>query len=139
MSDARSTATHPEHPQVTETGLLAERTERLTPLYGAAIATFTWGFRIGAALLALGIVMTLAKGEQLSREAAPFAEVMSKVLAGSASGVIELAILWFMITPVITVIVVAASFWRLHDRRYAVLSLVVLAILGASIALALNR
>ena len=139
MSEMRSTETGPEHPEVTETGLLAERTERLAPLYGAAIQTFTWGFRIGAVLLALGIVVTLAKGEQLSREAAPFDEVLSKVLAGSASGIIELAILWFMFTPVVTVIVVAVSFWRLHDRRYAALSLVVLAILGASITLALNR
>ena len=44
-----------------------------------------------------------------------------------------------MLTPVATVIVVAASFWRLGDRRYAALSLVVLAILGASIALTLSR
>jgi hypothetical protein len=34
---------------------------------------------------------------------------------------------------------VAASFWRLGDRRYALLCLVVLAILGASVTLALNR
>jgi uncharacterized membrane protein len=143
MSDAivtnTNTNTELERPEVTETGLLAERTERLAPLYAASIQTFTWGFRIGAALLALGLVVTLAKGERLSHEAAPVGEVLAKVLAGSASGIIELAILWFMITPVVTVIVVAVSFWRLRDRRYAALSLVVLAILGASIALALNR
>jgi uncharacterized membrane protein len=43
------------------------------------------------------------------------------------------------LTPVATVIVVAANFWRLGDRRYALLSLIVLAILGTSVALALNR
>ena len=57
----------------------------------------------------------------------------------AAFAVIDLAILWFMLTPVATVIVVAVSFWRLGDRRYALCSLVVLAILGTSIALALNR
>jgi uncharacterized membrane protein len=41
--------------------------------------------------------------------------------------------------PVVTVIVAARDFWRLGDRRYALLSLVVLIILGVSIALALNR
>ncbi len=128
-----------EHPEVTATGLLAARTERLSPLYDAAIWTFTWGFRLGAALLLLGIVMALVKQEPLGREADPFAEVIGQVRAGHASGVIDLAILWFMFTPVVTVIVVAATFWRLGDRRYALLSLVVLAILGASIALALNR
>jgi uncharacterized membrane protein len=61
------------------------------------------------------------------------------VLAGNASGIIDLAILWFMLTPVAATIVVAVSFWRLGDRRYALLSLAVLVILGVSIALALNR
>ena len=101
--------------------------------------TLFWGFRLGAALLALGIVVALVKREPLGREADPLPEVIAMVRAGYASGIIDLAILWFMLTPVATVIVVAASFWRLGDRRYALLSLIVLAILGASVALALNR
>jgi uncharacterized membrane protein len=123
----------------TGTAELAARTERLQPLYDAAVKTLFWGFRLGAALLALGIVVTLVKGEPLGHEADPIPDVIAMVRAGYASGIIDLAILWFMLTPVVTVIVVAASFWRLGDRRYALLSLIVLAILGASIALALNR
>jgi hypothetical protein len=122
-----------------ETAELMARTERLTPLYDEARILFVWGFRIGAALLALGIVVALLKGEPIGREADPIGEVLGAVRAGYASGIIDLAILWFMATPVVTVLVVAVSFWRLSDRRYALLSLVVLAILGASIALALNR
>jgi uncharacterized membrane protein len=121
------------------TAELAARTERLEPLYDAAVKTLFWGFRLGAALLALGIVVALVKGEPLGHEADPIPDVIAMVRAGYASGIIDLAILWFMLTPVVTVIVVAASFWRLGDRRYALLSLIVLAILGASIALALNR
>jgi uncharacterized membrane protein len=121
------------------TAELAARTERLEPLYDAAVKTLFWGFRLGAALLALGIVVALLKGEPLGHEADPIPDVISMVRAGYASGIIDLAILWFMLTPVVTVIVVAASFWRLGDRRYALLSLIVLAILGASVALALNR
>ena len=125
--------------EVTATGLLAARTERLEPLYAAAERTLFWGFRIGAVLLVIGIVFTLVSGEPLTDTADPFGAVLAKVLAGRASGVIDLAILWFMAIPVATVIVVAASFWRLNDRRYAALSLVVLAILAVSIALALTR
>jgi uncharacterized membrane protein len=125
--------------EVTATGLLAERTERLTPLYDAAVRTLFWGFRIGAVLLVIGIVLTLVSGQPLSHEADPFGAILAKVLAGNAPGVIDLAILWFMAIPVATVIVVAVSFWRLGDRRYAALSLVVLAILAVSIALALSR
>ncbi len=121
------------------TAELAARTDRLEPLYDAAVKTLFWGFRLGAALLALGIVLALVKREPLGREADPIPDVIATVRAGYASGVIDLAILWFMLTPVATVIVAAASFWRLGDRRYALLSLVVLAILGASVALALNR
>jgi uncharacterized membrane protein len=121
------------------TAELAARTERLEPLYDAAVKTLFWGFRLGAALLALGIVAALVKREPLGHEADPLADVVAMVRAGYASGIIDLAILWFMLTPVVTVIVVAASFWRLGDRRYALLSLIVLAILGASVALALNR
>jgi uncharacterized oligopeptide transporter (OPT) family protein len=121
------------------TAELAARTERLEPLYDAAVKTLFWGFRLGAALLALGIVVALAKREPLGREADAIPNVIAMVRAGYASGIIDLAILWFMLTPVVTVIVVAVSFWRLGDRRYALLSLIVLAILGASVALALNR
>jgi uncharacterized membrane protein len=118
---------------------LAARTELLAPLYDAAVKTLFWGFRLGAALLALGIVVALVKREPLGHEADPIPDVIAMLRAGHASGIIDLAILWFMLTPVATVIVVAASFWRLGDRRYALLSLIVLAILGASVALALNR
>ena len=118
---------------------LAARTERLAPLYDAAVKTLFWGFRLGAALLALGIVVALVKREPLGHEADPIPDVIAMLRAGHASGIIDLAILWFMLTPVATVIVVAASFWRLGDRRYALLSLIVLAILGASVTLALNR
>jgi len=121
------------------TAELAARTEQLAPLYDAAVKTLFWGFRLGAALLALGIVVALVKREPLGREADPIPDVIAMVRAGHASGIIDLAILWFMLTPVATVIVVAATFWRLGDRRYALLSIIVLAILGTSVALALNR
>ena len=118
---------------------LALRTQRLAPLYDAARLTCIWGFRLGAALLALGVAVALVKGEPIGSQADPFGAVLGEVRAGHAAGIIDLAILWFMFTPVATVVVVAASFWRLGDRRYALLCLVVLAILGVSVALALRR
>ncbi len=122
-----------------ETAKLMLRTQQLAPLYDSARLIFTWGFRIGAALLALGIVVALIRQEPIGHEAARFGDILSAVAAGRAAGIIDLAILWFMATPVVTVVVVAASFWRMGDRRYALLSLFVLAILGASISLALYR
>ncbi len=115
----------------------ARRTGELAPLYAAAGATLTWGFRVGAALLAAGIVLALARREPLNREANPFSDVLPAVLDGRAAGVVDLAILWLMVVPVGAVVVVAGGFFRLGDRRYALLSLLVLAVLGVSIALAL--
>jgi hypothetical protein len=140
MSDDRLTGASERAPGAgLGTSELAARTARLEPLYDAAVKTLFWGFRLGAALLAIGIGVALVKREPLGREADPIPDVIAMVRAGYASGIIDLAILWFMLTPVATVIVVAASFWRLGDRRYALLCLIVLAILGASVALALNR
>lgn len=122
-----------------ETAELMRRTELLVPLYNLSRTIFFWGFRIGAALLLLGLVMAIATGEPIGHVADPLVGIPSAVLAGQASGVIDLAILWFMATPVVTVVAVAIGFLRLGDRRYALLSLVVLIILGASIALSLLR
>lgn len=122
-----------------ETALLMARTAELAPLYDVAGRLFTWGFRIGAALLVLGVVVALIKREPLGHEADGFGEVVATLGRGEASGIIDLAILWFMATPVVTVLVVALQFWRLGDKRYALLSLVVLAILGVSIGLSLSR
>jgi hypothetical protein len=133
-------ANNDETPDVQrETALLMARTAALAPLYDAAYGLFFWGFRIGAILLALGVVVALIKGEPLSHEADSFGTVLATLRRGEASGIIDLAILWFMATPVVTVLVVAVQFWRLGDRRYALLSLVVLAILGVSIGLSLSR
>jgi uncharacterized membrane protein len=122
-----------------ETAELMRRTELLAPLYDLSRSIFFWGFRVGAVLLALGVVLAIATGEPINRVADPMGEIPGAVLSGKASGVIDLAIIWFMATPVVTVIAVALGFLRLGDRRYALLSLIVLIILGASIALSLLR
>jgi hypothetical protein len=117
----------------------ARRTEELAPIYAAAITTLTWGFRTGAALLTAGLALALAKAEPLGRVAEPFDEVVPAVLDGRAAGIVDVAILWLMATPVAAVVVVAAGFLRHGDHRYAALSLLALAVLGISISLALAR
>jgi len=61
------------------------------------------------------------------------------VLDGKASGIVDLAILCLMATPVATVFVVALGFFRIGDRRYGLLSLIVLGVLAISISLSLFR
>lgn len=123
-------------PALTEA--LQRRYDELAPLHRASIAVLTWGFRIGAALLAVGLIFSLIRGEALHRVSEPFADVLPGVLRGDPTAVVDLALLWFMVIPVITVVVVGFGFLRLKDGRYAALSLLVLAVLGASIWLALD-
>jgi uncharacterized membrane protein len=116
-----------------------ERTRDLAPIYRAAITVLTWGFRLGAALLAVGLVVAAIKGESLEKKAERFHDVLPAVFDGKASGIVSLAIICLMATPVATVLTVAIGFFRIGDRRYGALSLLVLCVLGISISLSLFR
>ena len=134
---------HQEHASPREPVVMAHhfarRTERLEPVYAAARFTLTWCFRIGAALLLVGILLAVIQRQPLNHVTEEFDEVLPSVLRGDAAGVVDLAILWLMASPVFVVLVVAAGFFRLGERKYALLSLLVLVVLGISIALALAQ
>jgi uncharacterized membrane protein len=117
----------------------AEQVAELAPIYRSVIATLTWGFRIGAALLVVGLVVAAIKGESLNRKADSLADVLPAVFDGKASGIVDLAILWMVATPVAGVVTTALGFFRIGDRRYGALSLVVLSVLAVSISLSLFR
>ena len=119
--------------------LFARRTERLQPLYASATFALTWSFRIGVGLLLLGIGLAILQRQPLNHVAGGFGEVLPSARRGDAAGVVDLAILWLMASPVLVVLTVAVGFLRLGERRYAVLSLLVLLVLAFSIALALAR
>ncbi|MDP9356337.1 MAG: DUF1634 domain-containing protein [Chloroflexota bacterium] len=116
---------------------LDARTVELLPIYRAAGSVLTWGFRVAAGLLTVGIAVALLRQEPLARRAEPLPEVISGLLDGEARRIVDLAIVAMIATPVMTTLAVAIGFLRLGDHLYAALSLVVLAILGTSIAVAL--
>ncbi len=116
---------------------LDARTAELLPIYQAAGSALTWGFRVAASLLTVSIAVALARREPLAAQAEPLPEVISGLLDGETRRIVDLAIVAMVATPVVTTLVVAIGFLRLGDRLYAALSLVVLAILGTSIAVAL--
>ncbi|HEY7032864.1 MAG TPA: DUF1634 domain-containing protein [Thermomicrobiales bacterium] len=117
----------------------AERVAELAPIYRSVITVLTWGFRLGAALLIVGLVVAAIKGEPLNRKAERFADVLPAVFDGKASGIVDLAILCLVATPVASVVATALGFFRIGDRRYGTLSLVVLCVLAVSISLSLFR
>jgi uncharacterized membrane protein len=115
------------------------RLERLAPLYAAADRSLAVGFRLSVALLAVGLALSLVRDEKLHREVESLPEILSLVADGHGAGFVDLAIVAMVMTPIATVLVLAAGFLRIGDRRYALVSCVVLAILGVSIAVSLLR
>lgn len=103
------------------------------PIRRAAADTLNWGFRVTVVILAIGLVVTLAQGHDLETKATDFRDVIPGLLDGEGSAIVSLAILAMMITPVITVVVTALGFFRIDDRRYGKISLIVLGVLGISI------
>ena len=113
--------------------------QRTAPIYRSAIVTMTWGFRIAAGILVVGLVVALAKREALEQRADPFVDVIPAILDGNASGIVDLAIIAILLTPLVTVVNVALGFRRIGDRRYTLASFLVLGILGVSVLLSLLR
>jgi len=109
----------------------------LAPVYALAMRLLSAGFRASAVVLAVGVGVAIAKQEPLNHRADAFADVIPAILDGKAAGLIDLAILLMLATPVATTLGVAVAFARLGDRRYAGLSIAVLAILAVSASLAL--
>jgi uncharacterized membrane protein len=111
----------------------------LPPVSQAAVTSLTWGFRIGAALLIVGLAVAAIKQESLGARTDPFVEVVPAILDGHARGIVDLAIVTLMATPVVTTLVVAVGFFCEGDRRYGLLTLTVLVVLGISVSLSLVR
>jgi uncharacterized protein DUF1634 len=114
---------------------LVQRNTELAPLYDAVRLLLTWGFRLGAALLVIGIVLAVIQRQPLNVAVDPFGEIVPNILAGHAAGVIDLAIVWLIAIPAVAVLVTAVGFFKVNDWRYAVASLLVLALLVVSVAI----
>lgn len=115
---------------------LLRKTDNLGGLHARVISILLWGWRIGAGLLLLGVVIAFARHETLSRVAVMPSQVVSLIAAREAAGVVDLAILLLIATPVIATAVVAIGYWRRDDHRYAFVTLAVLGILLASVVTA---
>jgi hypothetical protein len=129
-------AAGPIHDQAEEYDL---STAALAPVYAAVSRALTWGLRLSGALLAAGLLLSALRGDSLSDRAEPLPEALALVAEGRGAGLVDLAIIAMVLTPVATVLVLAVGFLRLGDRRFALVTLVVLAILGVSVSISLLR
>lgn len=113
--------------------------ESTLPINKQAAMVLEWGFRLSAALLAIGIVTTLIRGEDIPTSATRLVDLIPDLLSGDGGAIVTTAIVSMIATPVVATLVVAAGFLAANDRRYARISFAVLAVLLVSIAAALIR
>ncbi len=92
----------------------------------------TWGFRISAALLLVGLVMSLIQGEALHTSLEGFSTIVGEIRDGNGAGLVALAILVMIATPIASTIAVVVSCVRCGDTRYARVTGAVLVILFIS-------
>lgn len=123
----------------TPTSAIEPNDEQLAPVYRAAISVMTWGFRVAGGLLVLGLIVAAIKRESIRHEVDPFADIIPTLLDGDAAGIIDLAIVVMMATPLLTVIAVAVAFRKAGDKRYSNASFMVLGVLAVSVILSLLR
>lgn len=97
------------------------------------------GFTLSAIVLAAGIALSIIQGKELAGRTDSFSKVLPAVFRGDPHGVIDLSILLLMATPLATVISLVIGFWKIGDRRYAGISLLVVAILMISVTMSLLR
>lgn len=130
----------PSKPGAMETDLPdSPETLELTAVYDVAISSLRMGFRLAAALFVIGIAWSAVEREDIATRVTPIEDIPRQLADGAPMAAIVLSFLVLMFTPVVTVLCIGVSFLRLGDRWYGLLSFVVLAILGASMALALIR
>lgn len=98
--------------------------------------TLTWGFRVTATLLMIGIVLSAIQGEELHTSVEDIPTIVEQILDGNGAGVVALGILVMIATPIVSVLSVVFSCMRIGDRRYAVITSSVLIILFISAAIA---
>lgn len=101
----------------------------------AAASALTWGFIASAVLVVGGLVLTLARGDELHTSLESLPTMLDEVAAGRGSGVVGLGILAMIVTPIASTIAVITACMRVGDRRYAVITSAVLVILAISAGL----
>lgn len=108
-------------------------------LFDRAIQVLRIGFAVSAVLLVAGIAWSVAERRALDERVLAFDALPRAIRDGDPTSIIDLGIIAMMATPVALTLVIALEFRKLGERRFAIASLMVLAVLVASITISLLR
>lgn len=108
---------------------LDAKVENTRELSGLLAAVLTWGFRIGGAIIALGVALAIIQHRELAESIGSPSELLHSVRSGNSNGVISIGLLVIVLSPMAGVIALLRSFWRQGDGRYVKVSIILLTIM----------
>ncbi len=103
--------------------------------------TLRWGSYLSALLLAVGVVW-VALDPSVPIQVGPgmpFRILGEQLMTGNPYALMQLGLLVLLATPLLRVVVAAGTFWRIRERRYTVVALLVLLSVAASVWLSGGR
>lgn len=98
------------------------------------VAILRGGLAVSMALLAVGLVLAVARG-RLRVHPVALGDVLPSLAAGRPSGFMAAGILVLLATPAIRVLALAASFAAEGDRRFAAVAAAVALVLALAVAI----
>ena len=117
----------------------ATPTDPVMLVYRIARAALITGFAVAVSLVAIAVALVIITGDPIAGSTMDVGELPAAVANGDPSAVAEMAILSVVLTPIVTTLCLIAGFLRIGDRRYAMVSVLVLIVLSASMVVALIR
>jgi uncharacterized membrane protein len=97
--------------------------------------TLLGGVSISATLLVVGLFIVLVRGTPRPEVAPPISEILRQAFMANGVDLIYLGLLLLMITPVARVMMLVYGYARVGWWRFALISLLVLLLLGTGFAL----
>ena len=100
--------------------------------------TLRIGVSISATLLIAGLFIVLVRDTPRPEVPPPISEILRLAFTGNEVGLLYLGLLLLMITPVAVVIMLVYGYARIGWWRFALISLLILLLLGTGLALGMK-
>jgi uncharacterized membrane protein len=108
-----------------------------TRLYRIIERILDLGFFLGVGIIVVGTAWTLASGDDLSDDVIHLADLPEEVASLEPSALVDLGLIVLLLTPLSYVIAALVTFLRQRDRLFIGVCLLLIALIGLSVGLAL--
>ncbi len=113
---------------------MSDRTGADSTLYRVMARLLSVGVALSIALMALGFLLLAARHELGRATWLPLGSVVPHMLVGDPAGILDLGVLVLFATPALRVVAAIGLFAAERQRRYVLISTVVLLLLALSVA-----